>query len=376
MVSYTLAPIPVEQPMLIDTLADIAKRIRERDGVRRKIAEALAELKNVRLDNEEILEPQFVKPVDRHMPSGFVVAGVDGGLLEQQLFGLDLILLRAVAVIFRYRDGELDRAEYFPGEMHPPRLIDVEEPLDSWEFELLAGMERQLAELELAAKSLQASGADFMMLDGSIVPQYTDRLHNSKLLERYGKLLEGYTQLYEKCRQSETLLAGVVKDSRSGRFIEIMRKTITDLGGLGLERVELETLERSRDAALLDRVLGVGERTFIFRYAGPSSFVLRDLGEWAARVYVFYIKSVPFDCPLRVEFIDWDGEPSKTADRVASIIYALSSYHESFGLPSVLIEADACARLSEDDLCIVRDSIADYLGPSVPLYLRRQRRPF
>ena len=371
---------PEERAGFADALANIVERIREQDGLRRKIAEALAGLRGIALDGVEgIVEPSFVKPVGPDALSELVVAGVDGGMLEQQLHGLDLILVRAVTAIFHYRDNRLDWAEYFPSEMPSPRLIDIAEPLDAREFELLAGMERQQAELELAAQALKVSGAEFLLLDGSVVPQYTDRFpRDPKLLERYHGLLGAYTGLYDVCSESGAMLAGAVKDSRGGRFIDIlMRKIIPRLGGLGLKREELETLERSRDTVLLDHVLDVGERTFSFRYAeNPSSYVLRDLGEWAMKVYVFYLKSVPFDRPLRVEFIDFEEDPSKTADRIASIVYALSSHHDAFGLPSVLIEADACARLAEEDLCVVRDSIADRLGPSTLLDLRRHRRPF
>ena len=363
-----------------DTLANIAEQIRKQEGQRRKVAEALAGLRDVTLEGvEEIIEPSLVKLIEQDALTNLTVAGVDGGMLEQQLHGLDLILLRAVVAIFHYCDAGLKWAEYFPSEMPFPRLIDVAEPLDTKEFELLAGMERQLIELELATEAIRANEVKLLLLDGSVVPQYIDRFpNNQSLLERYHKLINVYTKLYETCAESGALLAGAVKDSQGGRFVDILRrKVLPSLGGLGLEQKELEILERSRDTVLLDHVLGVGERTSIFRYAeSPSRYVLRDLGEWAMRVYAFYIKTVPFDRPLRVEFVDFGGEPAGTADRIASLIYALSSHHDAFGLPSVLIEADACARLVEEDLCIVRDSIADRLGPSALLDLRRHRKPF
>jgi len=363
-----------------DTLAGIAERIRKQEGQRLRVAKALAGLRDVTLEGvEEIIESFLVKPIEQDALANLTVAGVDGGMLEQQLHGLDLILLRAVVAIFRYNNAGLEWAKYFPNEMPFPRLIDVAEPLDAREFELLAGMERQLVEIELATEAFRANEVKLLLLDGSVVPQYIDRFpHNQSLLELYHKLLNAYTKLYETCAESGVLLAGAVKDSRGGRFIDIIRrKVLPSLGGLGLEQKELEILERSRDTVLLDHVLGVGERTSIFRYAeSPSKYVLCDLGEWAMRVYAFYLKTVPFDRPLRVEFIDFRDEPSVTADRVASLIYALSSYHDAFGLPSVLIEADVCARLTEEDLSIVRDSIADRLGPSALLDLRRHRRPF
>ena len=362
------------------TLTGIAERIREQQGRRRKVAEALSGLRGVSFDGVEgIVEPSLVNQVEMDPLVDLTVAGVDGGLLEQQLHGLDLILVRALAAIFHYRNAELELAEYLPNEVPPPKLIDVAEPLDAREFELLTCMERQLAELEVAAESVRNSGAELLLLDGSVVPQYVDRFpHRPLLLERYQKLIEAYIGLYQACARSGTLLAGAVKDSRGGRFVDILRHEVLPVfGDFGLEQKDLAILERSRDTILLDHLLGVGERTPAFTYAEkPASYVLRDLGPWAAKVYAFYLKTVPFDRPLRVEFVDCWDQPIKSADRIASLVYALSSHHDGFGLPSVLIEADACVRLAEEDLYIVRDSIADRLGPFALLELRRNMRPF
>lgn len=361
-------------------LESIAERIREQEKIRRRIANVLAGLRGIALgDGGFAEEPSIVKKVEMDRLGELTVAGIDGGLLEQQLHGLDLILVRAIAAIFHYCDGELKWARYFPGEVPLPKLIDVSESLDTWEFELLAGMERQLAEIELAADALKVSGADVVMLDGSVVPQYIERFPSSTiLLERYQKLISAYTELYSSCSNMGAILIGVVKDSRGGRFVDILKKSIiTKSGDLGLDERDLAMLGRSRDTVLLDHLLRVGERTPAFTYAEkPAGYVLRDLGEWGVRVHTFYIKTVPFDRPLRVEFLNLHEDLTRTVDQIASLIYALSSHHDAFGLPSVLIEADACARLAEEDLCVIRDSIADRIGPSSLLDLRRQRRPF
>lgn len=362
------------------TLASIAERIREQQGRRRKVAEALSGLRGIRFDVKEgIVEPYLVNDVEMDSLENLTVAGVDGGLLEQQLHGMDLILVRAIAAIFHYRNALLEKAEYIPSEVPPLKLIDVAEPIDAREFELLTGMERQLAELEVAMDVVRRGGVELLLLDGSAVPQYVDRFpHRPLLLERYQKLIEAYIGLYQACANSDVFLAGAVKDSRGGRFVDILRHGVLPVvGDLGLEQRDLAILERSRDTSLLDHMLRVGERTSAFTYAEkPASYVLRDLGVWAARVYAFYIKTVPFDRPLRIEFVDFGDQPSKSSDRIASLVYALSSHHDAFGLPSVLIEADACARLAEEDMCIVRDSIAARLGPATLLELRRSMRPF
>ena len=360
-------------------LSSIAERIRRQRERRLKVAEALAGLKGISFDGvDEIAEPSLVIKAEMDQLADVTVAGVDGGLLEQQLHGLDLIIMRALAAVFHYRSAKLERADYLPSEMPPPRLIDVAEPLDAREFELLAGMERQLAELEVATDVVR-EGVDLLLLDGSVVPQYVDRFpSNPILLGRYQNLIGAYVGLYQACADSGTLLAGAVKDSRGARLIDILKnKVLPALGGLGLGQEDLDVLERSRDTILFDHMLGVGERTSAFTYAEkPASYVLGDLGRWGEKVYAFYLRTVPFDQPLRLEFVDWKGEPAETARRISSLVYSLSSYHDAFGLPSVLIEADVCARLAGEDLEIVRDGITDRLGPTALQDLRRKRRPF
>jgi hypothetical protein len=373
------------------TLAAIVERILEQDRKRRQVAEVLRGLKE-RIDlaqideaeHKEIMEPRFVTAVDQADLTDMMVMGVDGGMLSRVLHGLDLILVRAIATIFRYHEGELSEVEYYPSELPPPRLISLAEPLDTRELELVIGMERQLTELKLATEALKTHGGDLLLLDGSIVPQYVDRPpQKSKILELYRELVATFSNLYNMCTKSEVLLAGVVKDSRSARFIDIFQRKILpsliENCNIPPEHVSVLTdgdfLSCSRDTVFLNHMLEVGERTFAFTYTGtPSGYPLRDLSERFQRIQVFYIKTVPYDRPLRIEFLQSKDE--RVADRLASLIYALSAHHNAYGLPSVLIEADVRARLAEEELDILHDSIADRIGPSTLLDLRRHRRPF
>lgn len=373
------------------TLAEIVGKIREQEVKRRRVAESIKGLKNgvalTRINESElggIVERRLSARVRPDDLADVTMVGVDGGVLTRPLHGLDLILTRAVAAIFNYRGGALSSADYYPNEMPEPRLTPITEPLDARELELVVAMERQLEELKLAASAIGVCDADLLLLDGSVVPQYIDRFpHGKKVLELYHALIDAYLNLYGGCAESGALLAGVVKDSRSARFIEILMQALPGiLEGQGLTRDDASTLAadrdvlaNSRDTVFLDHVLETGERSSIFKYADAPS-VLRDLGGWGQRVHAFYLKAVPYDCPLRIEFVDGGEGLVPTAERVASLVYALSSYHDAYGLPSVLIEADARAHLYEEDLDIVRDSIADRLGMSTSLDLRRQRRPF
>ncbi|MEM2890487.1 MAG: DNA double-strand break repair nuclease NurA [Candidatus Hadarchaeum sp.] len=361
---------------LEQTLEKVIERIIDREMKRKKIGEALANLREVDLDAMSgVAEKTLFKEVEMDPLVDVRVCGVDGSLLDQQLHGFDLILVRALAVIFHYRGAVLAGVEYSPSELPPPKLIDVAEPLDSWEFQVLAGMERQLAEIEIAVQVAERGGVESIMLDGSIVPQYVERFPRSPiLLERYQNLIRAYMRLYQVCAEAGIVLAGAVKDSRGTRFVEILKEAFDRFN---LEKEDVLILDKTKDTVLLNHVLRVGERTSAFTYVErPSSYVLSDLGSWGERIYGFYIRTVPYDRPLRIEFLKGVEDAAETADRVASLVYALSSHHEEFGLPSVIIEADASARLAEEELSWVRDIISARLDPAFAPDLRRERKPF
>lgn len=372
---------------LESTLLEIVERIRERNAKQRMVAEFIRGLKGseslvglVELGCSGVIEDRLVFRVEPAALMDATIVGVDGGVLASSLHGLDLVMTRAVAAIFTYRGGELAEADYFPSEMPEPRLVSISEPLDAHELELVVSMERQLEELRLAASVVESYDAELLLLDGSVVPQYLERSSRGKSPQLQRALLEAYVGLYRACAASGTLLAGVVKDGRGARFMEVLRRVLLALKERSPDHasplaVDGGELLNSRDTVFLDHVLETGERSFVFKYADAASAV-RGLEGWIERTYAFYLKAVPYDYPLRVEFVDGGHGALETAEQVASLVYALSSYHDAYGLPSVLIEADARARLHEEDLEMVRDSIADRLGASASLYMRRQRGPF
>lgn len=349
-------------------ISEIVQRLKEQECKKREVVKKLEKLK---------VEPESLfRTVETVSPKEVAIGAVDGGMAQYSLHGLDLIMLRAVAVLFRYRGRRLEQVEYRPSELPSLQVIPITEPIDAHELGVLAGMRRQRAELEAAAEALEGGGVDVFLLDGSVVPQYVERYPRERIaFEEYEKLIRSYVRLYEACADAGVLLAGVVKDSRGRRFIEVLLKDVLPSCG-GLDERDMEVLKRSRDTALLDHVLKQGERTFTFSYAeNPASYVLSDLGKWGQRVHAFYFKTVPFDAPIRVEFLETEEGAPKTADRIASLLLSLSSSNEAFGLPPVLIEADLRARLRENDTYSVRDWILNQVGGFRP-ELRRDRRPF
>ncbi|KXA92656.1 hypothetical protein AKJ64_02600 [candidate division MSBL1 archaeon SCGC-AAA259E17] len=379
-----------EQQHLEDKIGKIAEKIRAQGEKRRLLAKVIREAKKdfkLPVDDEklQLVESEMVYKVGKAPLEDLTIGGVDGGVLNKPLHGLDLILVRAIAAIFSYEDGELVSADYHPNEMPIPQLINVHEPLNSRELDVLVGMKRQLKELKVAEEALEAPNIDALMLDGSIVPQYTDHSSGARLRELYKEITDSFTDLYRKCRNRDVLLLGAVKDSRSARLVKIFRNKIfskvlenADLPEAGVSSLDenKDVLTVSRDTAFLDYLLEAGERSFTFAYADAPAHLLEDLKDWKNKIFAFYVKPVSYDRPARVEFVADPKQVSEKAGRAASLINSLSADHEACALPSVLIEADARAALPEEEISILRDNIADRLEPSTMLDLRRERRPF
>ncbi len=358
-------------------LEEVLLKIRETEKNRRELSSLLSCLKDKPLPQEfssKVLEQRFTTVVRKLQKIEAKVAAVDSGFLGEELHALDLMMIRGVAVIFHYNGGtKLEGVEYYPNPLPSARLVCSTEPMDSFEFEALTSIERLLTELRLAIETAEKYQPDLLLLDGSLLPRYLDpSALDGEVASRLHLLLQAYRQLYSLCTDSGVMLAGVVKDCRSSHFLGILRQLLPSLG-VTLPPEKEEFLEHLKDTVLLDCLLSVGERTFSFRCSEEFP------------IYAFYIKTVPEDRPLRVEFLNTPSQqinPSKTegsagtADRVAEVIYAISAHHPSFAVPAPLVEADLCAHLFREELELVHETLLNRMGFSTILDTRRERRPF
>jgi hypothetical protein len=131
----------------------------------------------------------------------------------------------------------------------------------------------------------------------------------------------------------------------------------------------------------LEKVLGLGERTPVFRYAEPISenTTFSDFSNkaWADLVNAFYLRTVEFDRPIRVEYLGTESNKILTARKIASVILPLSCHNAQYGIPSVLVEADARAKLLDGDIDMIFEQLIEKTGnPMILAKLRRERRPF
>ncbi len=352
-------------------LESIAERIKKLETNREKLGIFLKEIKDkVNIAGEDVLEEKISYPVEK-FSGELKVCAVDGGVSQNSYHGLDLVLVRAVAVVAKYNRGRLERIAYFPSSFPEPEIEIISDPFTDEEFLMKSSLIRQKKEIETAIEAAKRFSPDILLMDGSIVAHPSSRpQRGSAIYENYLEVLQLLKKLY-----SFELLAGCAEDSRGRKFCEIVSERILSKIDNPLIPELKRILAGTRDTNLLFHVLDVGERTCVFRYGEAP--VIKDLGEEGRNIYSFYIKPAEFDRPLRIDFhCKKERKVIETAEKIASIVYGLCC-HSSYAFPAPLVEADLRAKLRERDAEIVHKHIVDFAGllPGL-LKLRREMRPF
>lgn len=354
---------------IFSKLDEISQQIKNLEEERKRLAEFLREIKEFELEKDSrAVEDKLSVKVGKVELDNLRFIGVDGGLAKRSYHSLDLILVRAVGVIFDYRKGKLDSVSYFPSVSPTPKLRIVHDASEN-DFQYIASFERINAEINVLKACLEKNPS-ILLADGSIAPHPSDQpKKGTAVYEEYKKLLDNYKSLYRS--SAGTLLAGVVEDSRSSTFSEyISDKILSQIKSKRVEELK-RILRKTRDTNLLYHVLNKGERSFVMRM-NPNA----DLGDYGKNLYLFYLKTTEFDRPVRVEFYT-SGDPVRVADRIAALLFSVSSENQEYGLPPVIIEADGRAKISEGELDIIHSHIVNKVGNLPSLYkLRRDRRPF
>ncbi|MEM5793822.1 MAG: DNA double-strand break repair nuclease NurA [Candidatus Aenigmatarchaeota archaeon] len=349
---------------------ELAKKIEKMESERIRLAEVLR-----KISISSGIEEKTIFKVEKSNLESLKIAGVDGGIVKRSLHGMDLILLRAIGVIFFYSKGKLEKVEYYPEALPTPIPKIVFEPLHEIELEMNSNYERQIIETSTASEVIENFKPDIIFLDGSIIPHYTEKpAKDSILFPTYENLIQSYLNLFSKAREKNCVLAGVIEDSRGTRFCEIIKEK----ANLNPELIEFKPLlENSKDSNLLTYALKLNERTCVFNYSSePEKHpILKEFGEFSNSIFSFYLKTAEFDRPIRVDFLG-EKDCVKTANFISSVLLALSG-HANYGMPSVLIEADQRAKLTEKDLELFYYDLLTKVGNLASLFsLRREQRPF
>lgn len=327
--------------------------------------------------NEEILDEKIINKVSNHNFKSFNVLGVDGGIIKHSYHGLDLMLMRSVGVNFEYSDGKLNNVEYYPSSNPVPNPKIIVDSFSDIELNSCYNFERQIMEIKSTVESMKNFKPEITFLDGSVIPHYIPRPDNPILKEYYNRLIETYKCLFELSHKEGIILAGVIEDSRGIKFCDIlMRLVLSQVDSNLLKELKL-ILEKTRDSNLLYYALERGERTCVFNYSRNPSVhpILKEFEGMGSCFYSFYIKTVDFDRPLRVDFLGMEKELD-LVEKLSSVLMQTSG-HSGYGLPSVLIEADQRAKLSEKDLEMFYSDLINRIGNVSTLFkMRREMRPF
>ncbi|MFH0927504.1 MAG: DNA double-strand break repair nuclease NurA [Candidatus Micrarchaeota archaeon] len=330
-----------------------------------KLAQAAQDIKKALPQSREFLETPLIQKMSPQSPSGSFCA-IDGGIACEEFHGLDVAAVRSVASCFSYENQKLSSCKYFPSS-RPPLEISAISAAGQYEKMRFLSLTRLKSELECAIGSLEKFSPSYLLLDGSIAPLMEDKPpQDSQLTPLYDELILLYTNLYAQCSKKHCTLAGITKDSRARRLVEIICDSSPQAQS---------PLSSCLDTVFLDHLLCEGERTCAFRYsASPAKNpVLKDLGDHSQNIMAFYIKPMEHDRPLRIEFLSNGQQFSQIADTLSSI----SSINRNYAYPAILIEADLRAALEQNEVEAQMETLASHIGKKRPLLkLRRNTRPF
>jgi hypothetical protein len=327
--------------------------------------------------NEEMPDSKIINKVSVKEFKKMKVLGIDGGIVKQSYHGLDVMLMRSVGVNFEYANRKLGNVDYYPRSNPLPNPKIIFDSFSDVELNSCYNFERQIMEILTVIESMKKFEPDIALLDGSIIPHYVQTPDNPILREYYKNLIDTYKFMFEVSREKNIILAGVIEDSRGIKFCDILNRRVLPQVKLdGAKELKL-ILEKTKDTNLLYYVLEKGERSCVFNYSQNPTIhpVLKEFENMNNFFYSFYLKTVDFDRPLRIDLLCFN-DVLEVVNKLASVLMQMSG-HSGYGMPSVLIEADQRARLSEKDLEMFYSDLVVKLGNVSTLFkMRRDMRPF
>lgn len=364
----------------IEITDNLAKIISEMETQRKNVGNFLRDTNSLtELElTDDILENKLIVQIPESNQENLKVAGVDGGLLKKSFHGIDLMLLKAVGVIFSYNWDKLTNTEYYPSAIPSPEPRTIMDPFSDLEFEINSNIERQIKEVITATETIEKFEPDMLFMHGSVIPHYTFVPEKGSLLgENYRRMILAYVDLFEAVRLRKTVLAGVIEDSRGTRFCEILNSILLTHFSASMPPEMKIVLTRTKDSNLLSYTLKKGERSFVFPYSSKSSQhpILKEFKQAGSMIYTFYLKTAEYDRPIRIDFLGDKGVVDK-ADFISSVLLKMTG-HSNYGIPSILIEADQRAKLEENELEMFYQDIMNKTGNISSLFeQRRNQRPF
>jgi hypothetical protein len=331
-------------------------------------------LRNLTYDNQMFtsLIPQDI--------SGLTIGGIDGGYASRLLIGFDIFFFRAIAAFSTYTPEGIQKTTYYPAKTPPLEIAVSDVGLSSMDFENMGSIRRAITELQIASQVLDLSPKklDILLLDGSPVIR-KPLTRNQKILNYYNTYLSILSRLTFYARKQGIKLAWIVKDSRLNLFTKFLGKLLPfiveelpEILSLNYRRV----INRSRDMDLFYYLLESNVRSFAYY---RSFDISKEFGQKFA-LYAYYLKTAPYDIPLRIELFQSihrdQADLIKEINIISEAILPVSQYNKNYGIPAPIVEADARAKIKEAEI----DALFQLIRIRHPTpdfwFMRRQRAPW
>jgi hypothetical protein len=331
--------------------------------------------------------------------SGLKIVSVDGSSVVKKFLNVDFSFLKAIAVRYFFSKNSKASIKYYP-DISGYNNYQVKSIFSNREENVVdtrISMDLRMLEIKLLNKLIdEISSIDLIIIDGSIVPMPINYLFSSNLeiCNHYNLLVKEHKKLYRKCRNNNILLIGSIKDTKTSAFVNLLKDSIMYLkpnqNNLKdfIEINYREVLSYFTDLDLFQRFLKVEERSAIF-ICKKEIEKIRDEGikkdiafNLPLSFYAFYLKTVPYDTPCRIEFFMNEKDNIQAAIRkanlITSIFLPLSSHNKYYGLPVPQIEAHRKAVFKSGEIKIFFNNLERRLtkyGINL-IEKRRNRRPF
>jgi len=395
-----------KEQLLLRDLKDLAQKYIEIEKFK-KIFVDIMRKNQIGLDFSEFYEDEgFIikeniisKVITPANISGLNVVSVDGSSVVKRFMNVDFSFLKAICVRYYFYENHSSKIEYYPdlSGFNNYRVQGNYINRDETAVDANVSIDMKFMEISLLNELIEkADNIDLVIIDGSIVLMPINLIFGKDLeiSQKYDKLLREYRKLYFNCHEKGIILIGSIKDTRTSALIHSLRSGIqllkpnmqclTDFITINYRQV----IDYFSDMDFYNRFLRKSERSSIFNCKNDiekvrESSIKREIPYYFPyNFYAYYLKTVKYDTPCRIEFLmdedDNVDEASKKADLISSIILPISSYNNHYGLPIPQIEAHKRAVFKPAELNILFNSLQRNLNKNGIKLIekRRTRRPF
>ncbi len=359
-------------------LADILKKEQQRLTEQRqwltKWQQVIPELPS--LPQDLWVDEQIVVPLEP-IPVRFVKIGaVDGGLITEELRGFDLVISRAVSPVFSGIGENVD-VKYYPNFDPSPNVFLTPSLNSRHDLNRLATLLRLRDEYLAAYHSIKVYGPKIFFIDGSVHPHSTDfqNPNQTKLISQMiDEVKSVYNRLVMYAFESETLLIGVIKDTRSRDFSKNLVETIVQW----IRAKSIDTVLIKGYRAIMTNILDSELATLILKNSSRTAWYRSSAPSWVpshppVEVWVSLIK-LNEDTAIKTELLAYPERNwfQELLPIMLSVLYVTTQHGLGVALPSFIIESDERAKLSGEYLDEILNQISVTFGVNLE-YLRKRR---